>query len=156
MKLEIELDLNKIDYDAINKQISEKIAALDIKEMYDVESKINNKITNLIKQEVDESYNSYLERYWSGATSEGRNLIQSMTKTEIENRTKNIIEEIFTNEYNEDAMRETMLKMIPSVFTSILFSRIESTLFTKEYSYYNQIHDMVKNEIDSAIHKVRY
>lgn len=63
MKLEIELDLNKIDYDAINKQIAEKIAALDIKEIYDVESKINSKITNLIKQEVDESYNSYLERY---------------------------------------------------------------------------------------------
>ena len=26
MKLEIELDLNKIDYDAINKQIAEKVA----------------------------------------------------------------------------------------------------------------------------------
>lgn len=156
MKLEIELDLNKIDYEAINKQISEKIAALDIKEMYDVESKINNKITNLIKQEVDDSYNSYLERYWSGATSEGRNLIQSMTKAEIENRTKNILEEIFTNEYNEDAMRETMLKVIPDIFASILFERIESALFTKEYNYYNQIHNIVKGEIESAIHRVRY
>ena len=30
MKLEIELDLNKIDYDAINKQIAEKVAELNI------------------------------------------------------------------------------------------------------------------------------
>ena len=34
MKLEIELDLNKIDYDAINKQIAEKVAELNIKEEY--------------------------------------------------------------------------------------------------------------------------
>ena len=156
MKLEIELDLNKIDYDAINKQIAEKIAALDIKEIYDIESKINSKITNLIKQEVDESYNSYLERYWSGTTSEGRNLIQSMTKAEIENRTKNILEEIFTNEYNEDVIRETMLKVIPDVFASILFERMESALFTKEYNYYNQVHNIVKGEIESAIHRMRY
>ena len=151
MKLEIELDLNKIDYDAINKQIAEKIASLDIKNMYDVESKIDNKITSLVNKEVDDSYNSYLERYWSGTTSDGRKLIETMTKTEIENHTKKVIEEIFTNDYNEDAMREVMLKMIPSVFTSILFSRIESALYTKEYDYYTQTHDMVRSEIENMI-----
>lgn len=158
MKLEIELDLNKIDYDAINKQISEKIAALDIKEMYDVESKINNKITNLINDEVEYSYNSYLDkRYWGdGTTAKGRELVEKLTKEKIENHTKKVLEEIFTNEYNEDAMRETMLKVIPDIFASILFERMESTLFTKEYNYYNRIHDMVKGEIESAIHRMRY
>lgn len=79
-----------------------------------------------------------------------------MTKAEIENRTKNILEEIFTNEYNEDVMRETMLKVIPDVFASILFERMESALFTKEYNYYNQVHNIVKGEIESAIHRMRY
>lgn len=156
MKLEIELDLNKIDYDSINKQISEKVAALDIKDMYDVESKIDNKISNFIEKEVDYSYNAYLDRYWRDATSEGRKLIESMSKAEIENRTKQVIEEIFANEYSEDTMRETMLKVIPSVFTSILFSRIESALFSKDYDYYSQIHNMVMGEIDSAINRMRY
>ena len=151
MKLEIELDLNKIDYDAINKQIAEKVAALNIKEEYDVESKINNKITSLVNKEVDDSYNSYLDRYWNGATSDGRKLIETMTKIEIENHTKKVIEEIFANDYNEDTMREVMLKMIPSIFTSILFGRIESTLYTKEYDYSNRIHDMVKCEIENMI-----
>ena len=58
MKLEIELDLNKIDYDAINKQIAEKVAELNIKEEYDIESKISNKITSIVNKEVDDSYNS--------------------------------------------------------------------------------------------------
>lgn len=158
MKLEIELDLNKIDYDAINKQIAEKVAALDIKEMYDVESRINNKITNIINDEVEYSYNSYLDKaYWGDGTSaKGRELVEKLTKEKIENHTKKVMEEIFANEYSEDIIRETMLKVIPSVFASILFSRMESALFSKEYNYYDKIHSMVKSEIDSAINRMRY
>ena len=48
MKLKIELDLNKIDYDAINKQIAEKVAELNIKETYEIESKIDKKINDKI------------------------------------------------------------------------------------------------------------
>lgn len=156
MKLEIELDLNKIDYDAINKQIAEKVAALDIKEMYDIESRISNKISSLVENEVDYSYNDYLNEYWHHPTGEGKRLIESMTKAEIENRTKNIMEEIFSNEYNEDVLRETMLKMIPDVFSYALFSRIDKALFSEEHNYYNQVFNMVRGEIDSKINRMRY
>lgn len=158
MKLEIELDLNKIDYDAINKQIAEKVAELNIKEEYDIESKISNKITSIVNKEVDDSYNSYIKKYWSctTSTSEGEKLIESISKSEIENRTKKVMEEIFTNEYNEETLKEVMLKIIPDVFASILFSRMESALFNKEHNYYNQIYGMVRGEISSAINRLRY
>ena len=156
MKLEIELDLNKIDYDAINKQIAEKVAALDVKEMYDVESRINNRISSLVEHEVDCSYNDYLNKYWDCPTDEGKKLIESMTKAEIENRTKNIMEEIFANDYNEDVLRETMLKMIPDVFAYALFSRIDKALFCEEHKYRDQVFNMVRHEIDSKINRMRY
>ena len=151
MKLEIELDLNKIDYDSINKQIAEKIAELNVKEEYDIESKINNKITNMINEQVEYSYNSYIDNYWKSPTAEGKKLIESMSKTEIESRTQRVIEEFFINEYSEDTMREVMLKIIPDIFASILFKRMESALFNSEYKYYDQIHNMVRGEIDCAI-----
>ena len=158
MKLEIDLDLNKIDYDAINKQIIEKVTALDIKDIYDIESRISNKITNIINDEVEYSYNSYLDKaYWGDGTSaKGRELIEKLTKEKIESHTKEVMEEIFANEYSEDTIREIMLKVIPSVFTSILFRRMESGLFNNEYNYYDQIHNMVRGEIDSAINRMRY
>ena len=151
MKLEIELDLNKIDYDAINKQIAEKVAELNIKEEYDIESKISNKITSIVNKEVDDSYNSYIKKYWSCPTSEGKKLIESISKSEIENRTKKVMEEIFSTEYNEETLREVMLKIIPDVFASILFRRMESALFILEKNYYNQIYNMVRGEINSRI-----
>ena len=65
MKLEIELDLNKIDYDAINKQIQDKIADLNIQETYDIKSKVDNKIEELIDRDVIGT-NGYIERnYWT-------------------------------------------------------------------------------------------
>jgi hypothetical protein len=156
MKLEIELDLNKIDYDAINKQIAEKVAALDIKNMYDVEARIDNKISSLVKDEVDYSYNQYLNKYWSSPTDEGKKLIENMTKAEIENRTKKIMEEVFTNDYNEDTLREVMLKMIPDVFAYTLFEKLDTALCRTSSSYYNSIHNLVRGEIDAKINRMRY
>ena len=158
MKLEIELDLNKIDYDSINKQIAEKVAALDIIEMYGIDSKIDNHISNLIEDEVDISYNRYIKKsFWDdGTTDEGRKLIEGMIKTEIENRTNQVIEKIFADDYNEDTMREVMLKMIPDIFSYALFARIDKALSYKESSYYADVFSMVRGEIDSKINRMRY
>ena len=55
MKLEIELDLNKIDYDAINKQIQNKIKEMDLNTVYSINSKINNTVRVEVESEI-ESY----------------------------------------------------------------------------------------------------
>lgn len=157
MEIKIDLDMNQIDYDAINKQIQEKIAALDIKDMYNVETRIDNKISNLIDNEVDITYNKYIKKsFWDdGTTDNGRKLIENIIKTEIEKCANKVIYNIFT-EYNEEALRETMLKIMPDVFSSILFQRMESALFSKEYDYYNNIQNMVRSQIDSTISRMRY
>ena len=64
MKLEIELDLNKIDYDAINKQIQEKIEAIDIQKEYDIDSRIRERISNIVYNKVDIGYNDYIDNFW--------------------------------------------------------------------------------------------
>lgn len=151
MKLEIELDLNKIDYDAINKQIQEKVTALDINDC-DITSKINRQIEAKVKDQIEYAYNNYLDKYWgSGANKEGRNLIESTSKAEITNRTKQIVDEAFEKLYSEDELREIMFKIIPDVFTAVVFSKMEYSLFSKEQNYYANINSMVRSEIDSRL-----
>ena len=151
MKLEIELDLNKIDYDEINKQIVEKIAALDIEETYDIKSKIESSISNYVNNSIDLAYNEYIDSYWKDKTKEGKNLVESISKAEIERRTRQVIEDIFANDYSEDVLREAMLKIIPDVFTAVIFERMESTLYNKEYNYQQEIHHMIRGEVSSMI-----
>lgn len=153
MKLEIELDLNKIDYDQINKQIAEKVEALNLVEVYDIESRIDNKVNSIVHDKVNNTYNSYIHDYWESPTPDGKNLVESITKTEIENRIRKVMEEVFKENYSEDTLRNIMIKILPDVLASILFGRMESALFTKEFNYQDQIHKMVKNEIEYSISK---
>lgn len=151
MKLEIELDLNKIDYDVINKQIAEKVAALNIKETYEIESKIDKKINNYITDEVDRCYNSYLEKYWGEPSSIGSKMVDSMTKTELETRVTKVLDDIFTNTYNDDTLKEIMVKILPDVFTAILFNKLESSLLTQNYNYQEMMRTIIRNDIEDRL-----
>ena len=159
MEIKINLDMNQIDYDAINKQIQEKIAALDVKDMYNVETKIDNTISDYIKSEINCSYNKYLDSYFWGRnseTSEGKKLIENISKEEIERRTKNIIDDIFENAYDEEKLRELMLKFLPDIFTTLLFRKMENALFSKEHDYQNQMYNMTRSIISTEFNKMRY
>ena len=82
MKLEIDLDLNQIDYKAINKQIQDKIAAMDLKKEYAISEKVNYQIREKTKEEVDYYFRNGT---WGGLNNDSKREI----KDEI---TKNIKE----------------------------------------------------------------
>lgn len=153
MEIKIDLDMNKIDYDAINKQIQEKIAALDIKDMYNVETRIDNKISNLIDNEVDIAYNKYIKKsFWDdGTTDNGIKLIEDIIKTEIEKCANKVIEEI-----GEEQLREIMFEYLPDVFATLLFEKMRSALFSSEHNYRSETYNMVRSQIDSAFGRMRY
>ena len=62
MKLEIDFDLNKIDYDSINEQIKQKIKDLDISNVYTIDDRIKNELDTQISQAIRD--NMY-RNYWS-------------------------------------------------------------------------------------------
>lgn len=154
MEIKIDLDMNQIDYDAINKQIQEKVAALNIKDMYNFETRIENKISEYIREEIDSSYNIYLRKYWAGEiSSDGKNLIQDITSKQITEKTEKILEEIFTEEYTEEFLKELMYKIIPEVFYALLFKKLDYALFTdkqrNDNDMYSRIRSMIAHEFST-------
>lgn len=156
MKLEIELDLNKLDYDSINAQITQKIAQLNIADSHDLESRIAASISNTIQNKVEDAYNQYLDRCWGGYTAEGRNLVERITKETIERRVNEVLEKVFTEDCDEDHLRSIMLNVLPRIFTSVVFSRMENALFSSECNYTERVRNMVLGEIDAAFNRARY
>lgn len=158
MKLEIELDLNKIDYVAINKQIAEKIAELNIKEAHElqIETRINDAIKREISELIDSGFNNYIanRHRWNGPiTQAGKNLIDDVSRTEIETRAKNMMDEFFTED-RVNELREIMMQMIPNVFAHVMFSRLEGSLFTNDYNYRDTMLSMMRSEIESRINNM--
>ena len=156
MKLEIELDLDNVDYDAINRQIVEKISALDIKDMYELDRKIDNRIYLLVSHAVEDAYTDYLSRYWGGTcvTNEGKKFINKVIENEIKARSKQVIEDIFSDGYNEEVLRDIVIKMLPNALTYVLFERLRTDVRVSEIDYQQMVHSMIKSEIDSMINNL--
>lgn len=129
------------------------MAALDIKDVYDIESKISSKISTLIREEVDNCYNEYLDKYWDTPTSQGECLIKSITETEITKRTQKIIDEIFATDYNEKVLKELMIRFLPDIFVAILTTKLQSALSTADTNYHSTLFANIRSEIEYAINK---
>lgn len=156
MKLEIELDLDNIDYDAINQQIVEKISALDIKDIYELDRKIDNKVYVLVSRAVEDAYGEYLSRYCGDThvTDKGKQVVNSVINNEIKARSKQVIEDIFSDEYNEKVLRDIVIKMLPNVLIYVLFERLRTDVWVSEIDYQQMVHSMIKSEIDSMINNL--
>lgn len=131
MKLEIELDLNKIDYDEINKQIQEKIANMDLKESYSIDSKINSKI----KEDIDKEVGSYLRsRGWNGNFNDAtQRTISDEIRATINSLIKDTVENVI-NKIPKDELDKLISDLIPKVLVDIITNNIGSSY----YSYCEQ------------------
>ena len=149
MKLEIELDLNKIDYDAINKQIQEKIANMDLSETYEINSKINRQI----KEEVECKVNHYLEyNHWNGICGDARRDIKGEIIKNIKELIKPHVENVF-NQIPQEELNTMIHELIPTIFIDLLTSRINDSLS----GYYNNLasitHQICEEKIRSMLNR---
>ena len=121
MKLEIELDLNKIDYDSINKQIQEKIEELNISEIYN----INNKIESILNKKINEAYSEYIDAYsYDSTTYTGTRIINDIYKEKFTEVATKIIEDIF----KEDEVQKIILELFPRLFAQAMYDLIKDNI----------------------------
>lgn len=135
MKLEIELDINKIDYDSINKQIQEKIEALNIFEMDDIENRINT----ILDIKIRDAYNKYLGSGCSD-TYEGRKIIDTINKEKFTEVSRKIIDDI----YKENKIEEIVAELFPRLFVQAMYDSLYDTMC-------NSIRSNNENTINNAI-----
>lgn len=132
MKLEIELDLEKIDYEAINKQIQEKIAEMDLSKVYNIESKIKNQINDAI----EESVNYHLQRTNWGSENlhnETRQEVRGEIHQVIQNLVSPHIDEVF-NKIPKEELDKTIMEVFPVVLLELMMSQMKSSLLSFHYS----------------------
>lgn len=129
MKLEIDLDLNKIDYEAINRQIQDKIDDMDIKDMYSLDSKVEY----MIKDKVERAVNDYLtDGVWRGLNDSSRREIND----EIRKNIKGLIEPHVKNIFNQ-LPQEELDKIISDLLPKILMDLLSENMKHMITNYYH-------------------
>lgn len=150
MKLEIELDLNKIDYDSINAQIQEKIKELDIKELYEIESRVSYKVDKKINQDISTVYDEYIISYWRTPTDKGKRLIDSLVTDLIREKVSELVDGVF-NAIGEDTIKEHIVEMIPRQLTDIMAAKLVSAIEMSGYEMMEQTRNMCITDTQTLI-----
>lgn len=131
MKLEIELDLNKIDYDAINQQIQEKIELMDLSKEYNISYKIESKIREEVESKVRNNMNG-----WYGG-------LNDKTKRDINDEISNCIREVVRpivdstiSKLSQEEFNSIIRELLPVIFMNVLMTDMGS-MFHNYYCHMN-------------------
>lgn len=142
MKLEIELDLNKIDYDAINQQVQEKIASMDLAKEYNISHKIESKIREEVESRVRSNMNG-----WYGNLNEDT---KRDIKDEIHYNIKEVIAPIVQDTLSKVSQEEfdsIIRELLPVIFMNVLMNDM-SGMFS---NYYCRMNADIMSQCESRI-----
>lgn len=150
MKLEIELDLNQIDYEAINKQIQDKIEAMDLTKEY----QINNKIESYVREEVNAKVNRYLTSgTWGGyLNDQSKREINDEIQKNIRELIQPHIENIF-NQIPQEELNKIIYNLLPNILVNLLISRMGSMIDTYQLNGMQSIYDICNSQINSIFNR---
>lgn len=130
MEIKIDLDMNQIDYDAINTQIQQKIADMDLEQSYQISAKIHRSIREQVENEV----NDYLKYgTWGGLNDKSELEIRDEIHSNIKKLIRPHVDNIF-NQIPQEELHNIISNLIPKVLMDLLISDMKSILTNYYYS----------------------
>ena len=150
MKLEIDLDLNKIDYDSINEQIKQKIKDLDITNVYTIDDRIRNELDTQISQAIRD--NMY-RNYWS-------NELDSKTAENIQNELRILIKEAITpsvnnvfNKISEKEIEKMILDILPKALVALIIDNLKGLFYSFQNDQISLMESVIENHINNRLNR---
>jgi hypothetical protein len=161
MTIDVKLDPEMIDYEAINKKIQEKIDALDIKD-YEL---FNHRVEDAIEDQIYKATKSYIETRWGyyndpargdNIKSQARDDITDAVNNAIKNHVNQSLNDLFDH-LPEDFIENLFVKIFPHVMESLIRGRIQELLTAKRVDLIETARSnterAVQMYIDQALHR---
>ena len=150
MKLEIDLDLNKIDYDSINEQIKQKIKDLDITNVYTIDDRIRNELDTQISQAIRD--NMY-RNYWS-------NELDSKTAGNIQDELRILIKEAITpsvnnvfNKISEKEIEKMILDILPKALVALIIDNLKGLFYSFQNDQISLMESVIESHINNRLNR---
>lgn len=150
MKLEIDLDLNRIDYDSINEQIKQKIKDLDITNVYTIDDRIRNELDTQISQVIRD--NMY-RNYWS-------NELDSKTTENIQNELRILIKEAITpsvnnifNKISEKEIEKMILDILPKALVMLIIDNLKGSFYSFQNDQISLMESVIESHINNRLNR---
>lgn len=147
MKVEIDIDMSKIDYDSINKQIKEKLKNMTPEDIFKKYYYTDEDIREYISDKLDESSKDYMvNQGWLNSSYEAKSKITKMTTDIVKEKLTPIVEEYFKD---EKEISKLVNELFPKIFVNVLYDKAINSIYTQEgknkYDTQALCHSIVEN-----------
>lgn len=155
MKIELNLDMDKIDIDSINREVEKQLSQRNLKEDYDIEHKIESKVDQFIDSAVNDELYDYIDQY-DRPKAKTRNIISKAVEEEIICKVKEFVDKIIEENYSEEQLKELVVEIFPTIVTSILVDKLKSMIYSEKCDFNKYLHDMIQSQIECSLRNKRY
>lgn len=129
MKVEIDIDMSKIDYDSINKQIKEKLENMTPEDIFRKYYYTDEDISKYISDKLDRESKNYMVSQGWFSDSEAKSRITNMTTDIVKEKLIPIVEEYFKD---EEEISKLVNELFPKIFVNVLYDKAVNSICTQE------------------------
>ena len=149
MKVEIDIDMSRIDYDSINEQIKEKLENLTPSDIFSRYYKTDDDISRYIEKHLDEGSENYMvnQGWWSNSTAKQN--IQDIAKRIITDKMQKICDDIFATMTDEELQR-LVYDIFPNVFVQAMYDKVAGVLYSSESRKEYDMQNICRSIVDQA------
>lgn len=149
MKVEINIDMNRIDYDSINEQIKEKLENLTPSDIFSRYYKTDDDISRYIEKHLDEGSENYMvnQGWWSN--SDAKQNIQNIAKEIITDKMQKICDDIFATMTDEE-LQKLVYDIFPNIFVQAMYDKATHALFSSDWQKEHDMKNICRSIVDQA------
>ena len=150
MKIELNLDMDKIDIDIINREVEKQLSQRNLKKDYDIEHKLEAKVDQFIDSAINDELYAYKDEYGNPKTKT-KNIISIAVNEEVNCKVKESIDKIIEENYSEEQLKQLVVEIFPTIVTSILVDKLKSMIYSEKCDFNTYLHNMIRSEIEYSL-----
>ena len=151
MQVNVVIDLDKIDYDSVNKQIKEKIDAMELDKIYPIKDMFNIGLERKVNSFLDDYIGM---RYGeSEATIRTKQLVNDAIQDAIKDHITEYVDKFIDN-LGEEKIGEMIAEIFPNVLSQYLYNKITCYEGGKQSDMNSFFHNQVQSIITSRLHNL--
>ena len=150
MKVEIDIDMSRIDYDSINAQIKEKLEGLTPTDIFSRYYKTDEDISGYIEKYLkDGSFNYIINRGWWSNNSEAERKISDIAKEIITAKVKEVCDGILAT-MTDGELEKLVYDIFPNIFVQAMYDKVTNVLYSSEGQKEYDMQNICRNIVDQA------
>ena len=151
MEIKIDIDMNKIDYEAINEEILRKVKEMDISEKYQINEKIKNRVSEAVNREAKD----YIDTTWSynsgnELSSSAKSHITELAKEEIKEKISVVVDDLF-EKLPREKLDEMIAKLVPQIIVSMISDQLKNVMQNYYYGAMGTMNQIAEEKIQNIL-----